>query len=213
MKGLYLILLFTLNTAIAASSCIEPLGKYTSKEMVINQFILKNGSPNWGDWCYEGISSQENKLCNKELDAWDSWLSCSEELFKKSCEKWADKENFTSNAKEYDQFILECIQNNYKDLSNSAKSDALKKTKCEVSSSFSELTRGTNKEVICKEVAKALTGSSTLSTSSQLYIRINSRTTYELKLNQINLKVKNKYLYKGSGTLKWNPDGEEVFLD
>lgn len=109
-----IIFLVTLGSANAATSCIEPSGTYTSKEMVLDQFVFNNGSPNWGDWCYEVSSSEESKSCNNELDQWDSWLDCTEESFTKSCEEWADKENFTSSEEEYYEFILTCVVTNYR---------------------------------------------------------------------------------------------------
>jgi hypothetical protein len=112
-----ILILFTINTSNAATSCNEPEGAYTTRSVVLNQFIFENGNPNWGDWCYELDSSLESNICNNELDQWDNWLSCTEQVFEKSCKKWADKENFAANDKEYNEFILECIKGNYRNLS------------------------------------------------------------------------------------------------
>jgi hypothetical protein len=210
MKTLHLVVvLFMVNIANATSDCIEPSGIYTSKEMILNQFVFENGTQNWGDWCYEVNSSEESKICNKELDQWDNWLSCSDSSFKNSCEKWAKKENFAANEKELGEFVQECIKTKYKNLAYRISN----KAKCDVKSVFTELTSGINKEVICREVSRVLTGSSVFTDGSQLYIKINSRQTYELELSQINLKVEDSYSYIGSGILKWNPDGEKVILN
>lgn len=78
MKSL---ILFTLLTSsIFANSdqsqCEVPLGQYTDLEMVLDQFVLGNGNPNWGDWCFEGEPA-DVKPCYDELDQWDQWLICS----------------------------------------------------------------------------------------------------------------------------------------
>lgn len=77
MKLLILAFVFSLSTLAATSEqkCEMPQGKYTDLEMVLNQFVLGNGNPNWGDWCYEGEPS-DSKPCNDELDQWDQWLVC-----------------------------------------------------------------------------------------------------------------------------------------
>lgn len=72
---LVLTMLLSIN-AYARKSCSEPAGIYTDKEMVLDQFVYGNGNPNWGDWCYEGLTIEESRLCNFELDAWDQWVDC-----------------------------------------------------------------------------------------------------------------------------------------
>lgn len=79
---LVLSLMMSAIQAMAVSStCLEPAGQYTDKEMVLDQFVRGNGNPNWGDWCYDsGYEAQEVASCNQELDAWDNWLECSDYL-------------------------------------------------------------------------------------------------------------------------------------
>ena len=79
MKFLIFILLMSsqLSFSNVEQKCTPPSGKYTDIKMVLDQFVLNEGSPNWGDWCYEVNSAAENKECNNELDAWDAWLQCS----------------------------------------------------------------------------------------------------------------------------------------
>lgn len=78
MKKIIFLGLITLSfSAISSQKCYPPQGKYTDLEMVLNQFVLMNGNPNWGDWCYEEPSGHDQKECTDELDAWDEWLKCS----------------------------------------------------------------------------------------------------------------------------------------
>lgn len=71
-----LISISNFSFASSKSNCVLPKGEFTSLEMVLNQFVLNNGNPNWGDWCYEG-KVENSKPCNDELEAWDEWLICS----------------------------------------------------------------------------------------------------------------------------------------
>jgi len=111
-----LLLLVIMNTTFASLNCTEPSGTYTTKDMVINQFALNNGSANWGDWCYEVDSQEESTACNTELDQWDAWVVCTDNKFETSCSEWADKEGFTSNNQEYQGFIERCVGTNYLNL-------------------------------------------------------------------------------------------------
>ena len=76
--------LFIAATMVAFSissfaKCELPKGQYTDLEEVLNQFVLGNGNPNWGDWCYDsGYSASEMKACGDELNAWDEWLICAD---------------------------------------------------------------------------------------------------------------------------------------
>ncbi len=119
MKLLSIItILFSLNVVQAniSEKCNPPAGEFTSLETVLNQFVLNNGNPNWGDWCFEGEASQVTP-CYNELDQWDSWLNCTIVGYTKHCEDWADKEGFLDgNPLEYGKFIRSCVVANYKAL-------------------------------------------------------------------------------------------------
>lgn len=202
-KYLTILCLLTINVSQSAINCQEPSNIYTSKSMVLNQFVFNDGNPNWGDWCLETNTTQENKDCNTELSMWDNWLKCKSTQYENSCSKWAEKENFTSNQMEMDEFINECVYNNFKTNMN---------TFCKIITPFKELKAGLNKSVICKETIKSITGSYKMKTGAQLSINIDSQRNYELNLNLIDLKINNETVFSGSGTLKWNPDGEDVIL-
>ena len=78
----HLILLVFISTVVSFSAqaknkCHAPEGKYTPLKMVLDQFVLGNGNPNWGDWCYDsGYEKSEESRCASELKAWDNWLVC-----------------------------------------------------------------------------------------------------------------------------------------
>lgn len=78
MKTLLMtIAILTSYVSLADSTkCHPPVGKYTDIKSVMNQFVLNDGNPNWGDWCYEVSTAAESKECNTELDKWDQWLEC-----------------------------------------------------------------------------------------------------------------------------------------
>ena len=115
------VLLLSLNIAHSniGKKCSRPVGLYTGLEVVLDQFVFKNGNPNWGDWCYE-MSPEEGKLCNTELNQWDEWLVCSEKHFESHCQDYADKENFLFGETEekHKAFISKCVKDNYRALLN-----------------------------------------------------------------------------------------------
>ena len=119
MKLISLTLLILLNAPLinANESCNLPKGEYTSLEMVLNQFVLNDANPNWGDWCYEG-TREENKACNQELNQWDSWLECQDSGFVKHCVAYAEREGFLTgaNVSEYTSFITMCVTDNFRTL-------------------------------------------------------------------------------------------------
>ena len=46
--------------------------------MVLDQFVLSKGNPNWRDWCFDSDYSQaQANAWNQELDDWSDWPPCS----------------------------------------------------------------------------------------------------------------------------------------
>lgn len=84
---------------------------------------------------------------------------------------------------------------------------------CDIRSSFTELTQGVNKEVICNETIFSLTGQYTLPENSTLVIQINRRQANTVELQDIVLSIAGKEVANTSGVLTWNPDRSDVVLD
>lgn len=85
---------------------------------------------------------------------------------------------------------------------------------CEISSIYTELEQGINKEEICNETILSLTGTYTLGKDLKLEIEIKgNREMYSVELTNISLFENNKTKYNGSGYLFWNPEQSYVRLD
>lgn len=78
LKIVFVVALSLGSAALFADTvkCPQPAGEYTQLEQVLNQFVLNNGNPNWGDWCYEHINPEDEDLCLAELEQWNRWLEC-----------------------------------------------------------------------------------------------------------------------------------------
>lgn len=108
-----IVLVLSMNLAVANDQCNQPAGTYTDLDMVLNQFVFDNGNPNWGDWCYELDNEIQGQECNEELNQWDAFIDCKTVQFTKSCSAWAKKENFASTAREFNAFVKKCIKDNF----------------------------------------------------------------------------------------------------
>ncbi|MFK8138272.1 MAG: hypothetical protein AB8E15_07935 [Bdellovibrionales bacterium] len=204
--------LVSLNANLA-QQCKQPLSKFVDQESVINQFVFSKGGQGWRNICLEVNSSDANKACNSELDQWNSWIACTNSDFTKSCNAWAEKENFAANDKQKEEFVSMCVRNKYRSNFDLAAANRPQFEGCKIESKFTDLKEGTSKDDICNEVAREITGSFVLPEGSSLLIYINQQERNSLRLNYISLEDNGKIIFIGAGDVEWEPNSIELELD
>lgn len=85
------------------------------------------------------------------------------------------------------------------------------KGQCIVVSRYSELEVGINKDVICEETLRAITGSTIIKADKTIVIELNSgRSTYTVDISSISYFNEQEMIYAGRGMMKWNPEDSYV---